>query len=76
MAADTVYPENLVRLTMISERVIELERVVGHLVAELDAYCTEGIGELTGGEFSDVFNNGLIAEARRGIAAAEEGDDA
>jgi hypothetical protein len=77
MAAETfVFPEHLVRLTMISERVVELEHIVGHLVDELDRYCTEGIVEMTRGEFSDAFNEGLIAEARRRIAAAEGGHDA
>jgi hypothetical protein len=67
-----VYPEQLVRLTMISERACELERIVGDLVTDLDRWCSRGIKEMTGGEFSDVFNEGLIAEARRRI----EADDA
>jgi hypothetical protein len=75
MAATFTYPEDLVRAAMASERMLELQQNATQLVDDLDAVIHEYIRR----EFSDAevleINEGLVAEARRRLAA-EGGADA
>jgi hypothetical protein len=69
---ETIFPEQLVRLTVVADRLLEVQHTVTELQEELDRICTRQNKELNGGEFFDVFNDALTAEARRRI----EADDA
>jgi hypothetical protein len=69
---ETIFPEDLVRLTVVSERLHEIHETIEELADEVDRLCTRGNKKLNGGEFSDVFDNAMTAEAKRRM----EADDA